>query len=84
MSWIVGATDVTPKVGELVDKMFEGYQCVDPEEGIRQAARKIIADTVAAQTEGTKLQISAFGSQSTDYTTKKVTVSLSISITPTS
>lgn len=83
MSWSVGAKDITPKVGEDIERQFTSINNFpEPEEQSRQAARKIIAEVVALQTPGTHLQISAHGSQHKNWNNGHVTVSLSIVITP--
>ena len=81
MSWSVGASGYTPEVGETIEKQFtDGYVCPEPEESTRQAARELIAKTVAAQTPGTKLQIAAYGSQLTNSTSGAVSVSIGVKI----
>jgi len=85
MSWSVAAKGETPGVGEIIDKQFaDGSKCPEPEETIRQSARNLIAGTVGAQSPGTKLVISAYGSQSTSSQGEglpdKITVSLAIKI----
>lgn len=81
MSWSVGASDATPKVGEMIENQFEsGSKCIEPEESIRQSARKLIAEVVASQTSGTKLSINAYGSQSTNWPLPAPSVSTSLAI----
>ena len=71
MSWSVGAKGITPEVGEIIEKQFnDGGKCVEPEESTRQTARRLIAQMVEVQTPGTKLNISAYGSQSFDWPIK--------------
>lgn len=80
MSWSVGAKGTTPEVGETIEKQFESAnKCPEPEEGTRQSARKLIAEVVKAQTDRTKLNINAYGSQSVSEE-HGTTVSLGIKI----
>jgi hypothetical protein len=68
MSWSVTATNVTPEAAEQIEAQFAASgPCMDPEEGVRQSARATIATALAAQSPGTRVQVSAYGSQSIRY-----------------
>lgn len=86
MSWSVGATGKAPTVAEQIAKQFEnGSKCAEPEETIRQAAKKLIETSLEAQDPAKDVQVSAYGSQSVyDVGSPNATFrnSLSISITP--
>ena len=59
----------------IIEKQFnDGGKCVEPEESTRQTARRLIAQMVEVQTPGTKLNISAYGSQSFDGQSNQVIV----------
>jgi len=82
MSWSVSARGQTPGIAAEIERQFEGSgQCVEPEETSKQAARKIIADTIAMQGIMQKLTVSAYGSQVKNPTTSSPAVSLSIIVT---
>ena len=80
MSWSVGVKSLPAKEAAAeIEKQFEaGSKCAEPEETIRQAARKLIAETIAAQ--DVKLSVSAYGSQSSSAGV--LGASLGITITP--
>jgi hypothetical protein len=83
MSWSVGGNGPVADVRASVAKQFEtGSKCTEPEESIRQAAAKIIDQALDAQGYLPNVEVGAYGSMSMDYTTKKISSSLSIIITP--
>jgi hypothetical protein len=49
MSWGVSAIGRAPAVGAAIERQFESGKCAEPEESIRQAARALIAASIAAQ-----------------------------------
>jgi hypothetical protein len=85
MSWSVGAFGRAEKVRvSIADQFSKSSACVDPEEGVRQAAAKLIDTALAAQDPQFAIEVSASGSQSfKDWQAKTgVSNTLSISIVP--
>lgn len=87
MSWSVAANGKASEVAKTIEIQFNtSSACVEPEEGIRQGARKLIADCLAAQIPDRDVRVSAFGSQSQSSWEKdkpiEVRNSLSITVTP--
>ena len=65
MSWSVSAVGKSDVVAVAIEKQFEGGgKCMEPEEGIRQAARALIAASLKGQVPSTAVEVSASGSQS--------------------
>jgi hypothetical protein len=64
MSWSAHAKGKVADVKKLVDQQFESSaKCAEPEETVRQAARKFIAASLAAQDSECDVYVSAYGSQ---------------------
>jgi hypothetical protein len=83
MSWSVGTKGPVTQVKDVIAKQFEtSGPCIEPEETIRQKARELIALALEHQGYSPNVEVSAYGSQSTDYETKAISNSLSIIITP--
>lgn len=87
MSWSVAATGKAPAVGADLERQFaNGSKCSEPEETIRQAARMLLAASIAGQDPASVVQISAAGSQSQSYSTgasgSSIKNSLTIAVTP--
>lgn len=83
MSWGVSGTGRAPAVRAAIAMQFARHgKCMEPEETVRQAAATLIDAAIAAQDPTATLKVSANGSQSTDYTTKKVTNSLTLVVEP--
>jgi len=83
MSWSVAASGKASAVAARIEEDFSKLSaCVDPEEGVKQAARDAIAVALAAQDPATVVKVSAFGSQSTDHKTGSVRNQLSVFIEP--
>jgi hypothetical protein len=83
MSWSVGAKGEHSEVRATIAKQFaDSGPCAEPEEAIRQAAAKIIDAALEAQGYLPNVDVSAYGSMSIDYTSKKIANSLNIIITP--
>ena len=66
MSWGVSAIGRAPAVGAAIERQFESGKCAEPEESIRQAARALIAASIAAQDSAKVIRVQAYGSQSTE------------------
>lgn len=82
MSWSVSGSGEPKTVADQIAKQFSVSKCEEPEEGIRLASADLIAKALSSQDGAKTVKVSAYGSQSKDYTTNKVRNSLSISITP--
>jgi hypothetical protein len=82
MSWSVGAIGKAPAVAAEIERQFNQSKCSEPEEGVRQAARSTIAAALAAQDPAIVVDISAYGSQSTDYKTNALRNQLTLKIEP--
>ncbi|MDE2097867.1 MAG: hypothetical protein KGL39_11510 [Patescibacteria group bacterium] len=81
MSWSVGAIGKAPAVAARIESEFSRYgACSDPEEGVKQSARKTLAVALAAQSPDTVVKVSAAGSQSVDHLTGATRNSLSIDV----
>ena len=68
MSWSVGVKDLPVWSAKAqIEEQFRGmdhYPCPEPEESIKQSARKLIAEALDGTTrEGAKATVSAYGSQ---------------------
>lgn len=75
MSWSVGAVGKPSAVRGAIAKQFtNGGKCSEPEESIRQAAAAIIDKALEAQGDKVALNVSASGSQNSDYSTAPPTV----------
>jgi hypothetical protein len=85
MSWSVGSSGNSDEVAKGIEAQFESYSaCPDPEESIKQAARALIAKTLAGKIPAGPTTVTAFGSQCTLYADGKpdeVNNTLSITIT---
>jgi hypothetical protein len=82
MSWSVGGSGKPSEVADSIDKQFAGSSpLMEPEETVRQAARKVIAVALAGCTDNNDRTVSAWGSMSTNYETRKQNNTLSITIT---
>jgi hypothetical protein len=82
MSWSVAAIGNSGAVAEAIAQQFTNSgKCNEPEEAIRQAAAKIIADALAAEMEDTPVDVSASGSMSWSGN-QPVSNQVSISIKP--
>jgi hypothetical protein len=86
MSWSVGSAGNSDEVATVIEAQFESYTaCPEPEESIKQAARALIAKTLAGKIPAVATTVSAFGSQATKYRVDgaldEVNNGLSISIT---
>ena len=87
MSWTVAAVGKSAAVAVAIEGQFNSSGlCIEPEEGIRQSARALIAQSLAGQIPGCVVKVAASGSQSTAYgkagAPDAVTNSLSIAIEP--
>jgi hypothetical protein len=69
MSWSVGAIGKVAAVANSIEGQFvKNGTCAQPEEGIRQAARTLIATALAGITDpATVVKVQAYGSQSQKY-----------------
>jgi hypothetical protein len=83
MSWDVRAIGRARAVQVEIAKQFEsGSKCGEPEEGVRQFARTVVLAAIEAQGESIVVKVTAFGSQSRDHATGKISNSLSIVVEP--
>lgn len=88
MSWSVAANGKAVDVAATIENQFETRgACMEPEESIRQSARKLIAESLKAQIPSDKdVRVSAYGSQSVrgmlGGAPDEIRNSLSITITP--
>lgn len=84
MSWSVEAIGRAPAVAEKIERDFAATtaQCRGPEEGVRQSVRAALAIALAAQDPATVVQVSASGSQSSDYGTNEIRNQLSVTVRP--
>ena len=64
MSWSVGATGRAAALIPVLEGQFAGYQCAEPEEGVRQAAKGVILSALKAQSPQVPVKVLACGSQS--------------------
>ena len=84
MSWSVGASGMSDELASKIEEQFSLYTCSnEPEESVRQSARKLIAEALAANVPPVTRMVSAWGSQSTlvqDGKPDEVQNTLSISI----
>lgn len=67
MSWSVSAVGRPPAVAAVIETQFAASSCSEPEETVRQAARKVIAEALAAQRPDSAVKVSASGSQQSSY-----------------
>lgn len=66
MSWSVGASGKSDEVAEKIEAQFASYSpCTEPEESVKQGARKLIAEVLAANNPPVNRTVSAWGSQAT-------------------
>jgi hypothetical protein len=82
MSWSVGGTGKASEVRQQIADAFTKSKCEEPEEGIRLGAAALIDKSLESQPPEKTVSVSAFGSQSKDFTTGEVRNSLSIKIEP--
>lgn len=81
MSWSVGADGKAPEVKASIEKQFAtSGPCVEPEETIRLGAAKLITVALEAQDQAKDVRVSAYGSMSSNGTT--IRNSLNITIAP--
>lgn len=86
MSWSTQAMGKAPAAAAHIEQEFSVMgKCVEPEESIKQKARELIAASLAGCHESKFVQVSASGSQSTEYDrtgkpTERISNSLSIKI----
>jgi hypothetical protein len=67
MSWSVSAMGKAPAVRTEIARQFTAQsKCMEPEEGVRQAARQLLDVSLAAQDAASIVKVSASGSQWTD------------------
>ena len=67
MSWGVNAIGKSLAVAAKVAAEFAQHPCIEPEEGVRQAAAVAIAAALAAQDPNTAVKVEAGGHQSPIY-----------------
>ena len=82
----MGSAGNSDEVAAVIEAQFESYTaCPEPEESIKQAARALIAKTLAGKIPAVATTVAAFGSQTTRYGINggadEVSNSLHISIT---
>lgn len=83
MSWSVAATGKAPAVCVAIAKQFAGQsKCLEPEEGVRQAAASLIDASLRVQDTSAVVKVSASGHQTTNYQTNASSNYLSILIEP--
>lgn len=84
MSWSVQSSGTAAEVAARAESSFRNSgPCSEPEESIRQKARELIAQALAAQKpDTTKVTLSAYGSQSSYCAgeTERLTNTLKIEI----
>lgn len=88
MSWSVGGSGKSNELAKQIEEQFEStkdYPCPEPEESIKQDARKLIAKALAGNNPERVHSVYASGSQSTHHiaieSEPRVTNSLKIEIT---
>jgi hypothetical protein len=64
MSWSVSAVGKPAAVAAKVQADLNAYKCVDPEEGVKQAAGAAIAAALGAQRADSAVKVEASGHQS--------------------
>ena len=67
MSWSVSAIGKPAAVAVKVQADLNAYKCIDPEEGVKQAASAAIVAALAAQAEASCVRVEASGHQSDVY-----------------
>lgn len=68
MSWSVGETGRASAVAKKIADDFAGmHKCAEPEETIKSAVAKMIADALAAFPPGEAVKVAASGSQFEPY-----------------
>jgi hypothetical protein len=83
MSWSVAAIGKAPAARREVATQFAAAsKSVEPEEKVRLAAIAALDAALAAQGPEVSVNVSAHGSQSTDYATNAVTNYLRITVEP--
>ena len=80
MSWSVSAIGKPAAVAAKVQKDISAYKCVDPEEGVKQAAGAAIAAALGAQNPSSAVKVEASGHQS--GTGETAVNTLKIEVTP--
>jgi ABC-type Zn2+ transport system substrate-binding protein/surface adhesin len=83
MSWGITAIGKPQAVAAKLADEFTKHPCIDPEEGVRQAAANVIAVALAAQDPNSAVKVMANGHQFQNYDLKgtKSTISNTLSIT---
>jgi hypothetical protein len=70
MSWGINAIGKPPAVAAKLATEFSVHPCIEPEEGVRQAAAVVIAAVLAVQDPSSAVRVEAGGCQSTNYDSK--------------
>lgn len=62
MSWSVSAVGKPKVVATSIERQLGSHKCQEPEESIRQDARRMIAASLAAMPENVAVKVTASGS----------------------
>lgn len=83
MSWGIAVTGNTPAIATEIDKEFSlTSKSPEPEETLKQAARKLIRDVITAQSPGTKLKITAWGNQTNSEQKSTNSFGINVEVVP--